>query len=310
MRTAVLLCCPGVALAVACAAAPEPAPPSGAAPRTLAASAHLAAAAAPGVVALDRDVALVCGAAVAATDHPDAAADCDVALVGPDGALAPMGRGGLLAAARLDDARLVLLTAERTLVVRDATDARVDAPERVIARDVADPRVAADGSRRVVFTQLPAGAEIAPDTTGTLVVLDLDRGTRRVVTSHPLDSAPFLVPGSDDVLFVSARTGLASLYLASPGRPARQLTNVGRRAISGPDDAAFVPVPGREVAWVPGARVAVYTATHGGASTVWQLDLDTGAATRLGAGRAPLVTPDGVVALGADGGAVTLGGAR
>jgi hypothetical protein len=238
---------PGLLLLAACAADPDPEPVARAAPAG--------------------DVGLVCGAPATATDHADAVPDCDATIGG-----VPLGRGQLLAAARLDRARLVLLTTDRALVVSDG-----GADERVIARDVADPRVATDGTRRVVFTQLPPGAEIAPDTTGTLVVLDLDRGTRRTVTSHPLDSSPFIVPGSDDVLFVSARTGLASLYVASPGRPARQLTNVGKRAV----DADFVPVPGRELTWIPGTRVAQFIATYDGVRTTWQIDVDTGRAARV-----------------------------
>ncbi|HVV86971.1 MAG TPA: hypothetical protein VHE35_28225, partial [Kofleriaceae bacterium] len=159
------------------------------------------------------------------------------------------------AAGRLDAHRLLLLTRERALVVR------AGAAETVVARDVADPRLAPD-RRAVAFTQLPPGGTIDPSTTGHLVVLDLERGTRRTVTDEPRASAPFLRPGSDDVLFVSARTGVASLWLAHPGAAPRQLTNVGAREV-GP---GFVPVPGRELVWLDG-RVAVYTATYGGRST-------------------------------------------
>lgn len=102
----------------------------------------------------------------------------------------------------------------RGLLLRGAMGSLVlrgpDGVERELARDVADPRFeTSDGRRRVAFTQLPPGRDIAPDTTGHLVVLDLDRGT---VSDHPLDSSPFIVPDSDDVLFVSGRTGIASLY--------------------------------------------------------------------------------------------------
>ena len=179
-------------------------------------------------------------------------------------------------AGRLGGAGLVLLEADRRLVVRGG-----DGVDREIARDVADPRVeSSDGRRRVVFTQLPPGREIAPDTTGHLVLLDLDRGTRRTVSDHPLDSSPFIVPGSDDVLFVSGRTGIASLYLARPGRAPRQLTNVGMRRL---DPDRFVPVPGRELEWIPGTRTAVFVARYGGEASRWQVDVDTGVATRLGA---------------------------
>jgi hypothetical protein len=179
---------------------------------------------------------------------------------------------------RLAGAGQVLLDEQRRLVVRGA-----DGVDREIARDAADARVeSSDGRRRVAFTQLPPGRAIAPDTTGHLVVLDLDRGTRRTVTDHPLDSSPFIVPGSDDVLFVSGRTGIASLWLASPGRAPRQLTNVGMRRL---DPASFVPVPGRELTWIAGTRRAVFVARYGGEATRWEIDVDTGAARRLGGAR-------------------------
>lgn len=241
-----------------------------------------AVAARPEVVTLDGDVALLCGPAAPATDHDDAAPDCDAAIVGAGGTLTELGRGGLLAAGRLDRSRLLLLTRERTLIVR------AGGRELELARDVADPRLAPD-RRAVAFTQLPAGAtSIDPTTTGRLVLLDLDRGTRRLVTEHPLDSSPFVRPGTDDVLFVSGRTGLASLFLARPGQPARQLTNVGAREV-GP---GFVPVPGRELVWLDGGRVAVYTATYGGVATLWALDVETAAAAPIGRGRWPRATDD------------------
>lgn len=207
-------------------------------------------------------VLLVCDEAPSGGDSADSVPDCDAALVGDDGVARGIGRGGLLAAMRLDDARLLLLTRDLRMLTR--TD---DGRETVIATAAADPRV--DGLR-VVYTQFPPGTtELRPGTTGRIVLLDLARGTRRVVTDHPMDSSPFLVPDSEDVLFVSARTGLASLWLAQPGQPARQLTNVGMRSV-GP---GFVPVPGRTLEFTPGTRQAVYEASYGGVKEVWSIDL-------------------------------------
>jgi hypothetical protein len=200
---------------------------------------------------LRRDVRLVCDPAPHPSDAPDAMPDCDAVLVDAAGGTRALGRGGLLAAERFDPDRLLLLTRDLRLVLRDG-----DGRERTLATAAADPRVADEGGR-VAYVELPAGTtELRPGVTGRLVLLDLRRGTRRVVADHPMDSTPFPVPGSDDVLFVSARTGVASLWLAAPGRPPEQLTNVGARAV-GP---GFVPVPERELAWVPGTRTAVYPA--------------------------------------------------
>jgi hypothetical protein len=250
---------------------------------TLAGDALVALAARADVAALDGDVALLCAPSAAASDAETPS--CDAAWVGAAGTLSRWGRGDLLAAARLDGNRIIALTRDRNLVL-----AAPGAEERVLATHVADPRVAPD-RRAVVFTEL-TGEEISPATTGRLVVLDLDRGTRKVVTDHPMDSSPFLRPGSDDVLFVSARTGIASLWLARPGARPRQLTNVGARTV----DGSFVPVPGRELVWLD-ARIAVFTATYDGVSTLWALDVDRGRAAPLGPGRWPQLHADSVVAV-------------
>lgn len=77
------------------------------------------------------------------------------------------------------------------------------------------------------------------------VVMSHASDLRLMARDHPLDSSPFVVPDSDEVLFVSGRTGVASLWLAAPGAPARPLTNRGLRQVS----AGFVPVPSRELSF-------------------------------------------------------------
>ncbi len=295
----------GVLLATvaSCATAPPPDDPAGRADRRsgLGEAALTAVAARPEVVAIDGDIALLCSEGAPGTDADDGQPDCDAARIGVDGALTELGRGGLIAAGRLDARRLLLLTRDRSLRLRtEATATEIE-----LARDVADPRLAPD-RRAVAFTQLPPGATIAPSTTGRLVVLDLDRGTRRLVTDHPLDSSPFIRPGSDDVVFVSGRTGVASLWLARPGAAPRQLTNRGAREV-GP---GFVPVPGRELVWLD-RDTAVYTATYAGVSTLWALDVARGAAAPIGAGRWPqrAAAGDRVVAIDGDGAAVTIAAA-
>ncbi|MBK9035147.1 MAG: hypothetical protein IPL61_28435 [Myxococcales bacterium] len=271
-----------VAGLVACATPPTTDPAdraSGGARAIVSASTWAALAADPTIAAVADDVALRCEPVDVGTDA--AAPRCDAVVIAPDGARAPLGRTDLLAALRLDARRLVLLTSAGELRVRS------DDGEQVIARDVRDPRVASD--RRVLaFTQyVPGGGPGAAP--GTLVALDLDRGARWLVTDDPLASSPFPVPGGEQVLYVSARTGLAALYLATPGQPPRQLTNVGHRTV----DAGFVPVPGRELAWLDGRR-AIFTATYGGVARLWALDLELGAAIDLGPGRRPRATAGGV----------------
>ncbi len=172
---------------------------------------------------------------------------------------------------------LLLLGCEvaEPVVMSHTSDLRLMARDRVIATGVVDPRPSEDGDR-VVFSELPPGAtEYQAGTPTRIVLMDLARGTRRVVSDHPLDSSPFVVPDSDEVLFVSGRTGVASLWLAAPGAPARQLTNRGLRQVS----AGFVPVPSRELSF--DGRRATFVATYGGVRETWRVDLDSGAAEVL-----------------------------
>ncbi len=213
------------------------------------------------------EVALVCDEAPAASDSMDATPDCDVAVGG-----AALRIGNLLAADRLAPGRLLLLRRDLTLVEHDEATGR----DEIIARAAADPRVAADG--RVLYTQLPDGTtELAPGTPGKIVLVDLAAGTRRTITDGRKDaSSPFLIPGADDVLFVSARTGVASLWIApGAGGAPRQLTNVGVTRVG----AGFVRVPGRTLAFE--GRHAIYPTSYGGVHERWSVDLDSGAAEVL-----------------------------
>lgn len=148
-----------------------------------------------------------------------------------------------------------------------------ETPHRAPVRNMADVR---HGDGRMLFTDLPPGAAIAPDTVGRLVMIDLATGDERVIDDDPTNSNPHVVPGSDDVLFVSSRGGFAALYLARPGHPPRRITNEGVRSIR---DPRWVAVPGRDVAFE--GRVAVFTARYGGVETRWRVDVDTGAAERV-----------------------------
>lgn len=227
----------------------------------------------PAVVAVDGDVALVCASRAEPGDA--APARCDAARMAVDGTRTLLGRDDLVAAARLDATRLVLTTIEGAVLVHGSDGSQV-----AIARHAADPRLTS--ARQVVaFTQYSADAPL-DHTRGKLVALDLDRGARWVIADDPLASSPAVSLDGRRAVYVSARTGLASLYVVEPGRPARQLTNVGKRTI----DASFVPVPGREWVWMDD-HVAVYTATYGGLSRLWVIDIDTGKAAALRTGRRP-----------------------
>lgn len=237
----------------------------------------------PGLQTLHRDVGLRC--------DPVATSDVDVprceALRIDERGTEALPLNDVVAAARLDADRILTLGSTLELALDDGRGGR-----EVLARGAIDPRVAGDG-RRVLYTQLSGAPDAyVPGMLGALVVHDTVDGTVRVVSDHPLDSQPFAIPGGDEVLFVSGRTALASLWRAVPGAPAVQVTNVGRTTV----DADFVPVPGRELVWLPGTRTAVFTA-HYGTPTLWALDVDSGRAWEVGPGRLPAPAEGGVIAV-------------
>jgi len=239
-----------------------------------------------GLASLHRDLALLCGDSPRPSDAGAVQPDCEAALVESDGSLRALNRRGLYAAQRLPGDRMLFLERNLSLFLRDPSGS-----EKRVAASVAEPRASEDGST-VVFTQYPPGTErLEPGLAGKLVGMGMGGGTPRVITEDPSASSPFPVPGTEEVIFLSARTGLASIWMASPGKPDRQLTNIGKTEV----DGEFTPVYGRELIWIPGSRKAVYTA-HYGSHTVWLLDVDTGKARKLGPGRLPAFQEDGTIA--------------
>ncbi len=102
---------------------------------------------------------------------------------------------------------------------------------------------------RLAFAARIDGPESAPFIT--------DLRTRQVVALADApgpDEVMGFSPDGDEVLLLSGRTGLASLFAVGIQRPtARQLTNVGLRPGPGLDRAAVTPAPEhrRDVAWAP-----------------------------------------------------------
>jgi len=235
------------------------------------------AAAAPGFALLHRDLALTCE-----PSPSDLLVGCALhrwTAAGPE----PVDVGPLFAAYRLDDTTTVAVDDElRLLRIDDTGDATV------LARGVMDLRVGDDG-QRVTYAQLDGEpAQLIPGTPATWMVHDLTTDTRRPLSDDPRDVAPFPMPGSHDLLYVSTRSSVASLWVRPAEGPPRQITNVGLTEV-GP---GFVPVPGRELVWLPDGVTAVFSA-HYGDKDLWAVDVSSGQALRLGPGRSPHFTADG-----------------
>lgn len=236
-----------------------------------------------GLAAWVGDVVTVCTQPPSSGDHDDPS-PCDVYRV-ERSQLAPLALGvEAQLALPADGGRVVVLATDGRLLHGSPGGAL-----RELSRWAAEPRVSEDG-RRVAYVALADGVtepELGAPT--QIVVHDLSADRRQVVVRDPLASAPFPVPGSDDVLYVSASTSTASLWRASPGGTPRQLTNVGMDR----PEQGFVPVPERQLVWL-GSSEVVYTA-HYEDDRLYRVDIASGEAEELGPGAWPRANPDGSV---------------
>jgi hypothetical protein len=238
-----------------------------------------------GLTAWVGDVVTVCdGPPAAGDDHP--VAPCSVFRVAR-GELTPIvlpeGVEAQLALPAFDGRLVVLTTDDRLLFGAPA------GPLAEIAGWAAEPRVSEDG-RHVAYAILADGFDEPELGVPTQLVLhDLGADRREVVSTDAEASAPFPIPGSRDLLYVSTRSGAASLYRASPGGEPTQLTNVGMERV----EQGFVPVPARQLAWL-GTGEAIFTAEYED-DRVWRLDLAASVAEELGPGAWPRANADGSV---------------
>ena len=233
----------------------------------------------PGLAHWDRDVLTSCPDSAAL----DAGASCTVSeLVGTTTRAVEIADVRL--ALRASAERMVVLKTSGALVLR-----AVDGAETLIAAWAVDPSVAADGVRVAFVT-----VAIAEPGTATRVVLhDLRDGSVRIIADDPDASSPFVVPDSDDVVYISSRSGLASIWRGN-GEYEIQVTNVDLES----GDQGVLPTFGSNVLWVPGVRVLAFTAStpdRTTESTIWKYDVALGVVEPLGPGAWPQIAPDGTV---------------
>ena len=244
-----------------------------------------------GEVRLEAGIASVCApidvdAAIdaAGVEAEGPAEACSHQRVGSGGALEPLDLPGVRTALATPDGGLVLSMQDGRLVSRGA-----DGVERELAAWAGDPSLF---GRRLAYVAAPAGALIEEDGpaigTPLEVVLEELGGRREVLTTDPDAATPFALPDGSGVIFVSTRTGIASIFRADRDGT-RQLTNLGAED-TGQD---FVPIPTGTLAWVPGSLRAVYAAEYDDAR-VWMLDAASGEAEELGPGRLPEIDGDAV----------------
>ena len=234
------------------------------------------------------DLATLC----AAPAEDDELVACRAARTTASGAMIDLAIGAPRRALPASGGRLVLLLDDERLVLA-ASDGTI---ERELAAWASDPWVSVDGAR-VAWVGLPDGAEPVFELGAPTVIAaqDIDAPARTVLTDDALASTPRPIPGSDDVLYVSASTGLASFWIAGPGAAPRQLTNLDLTEV----EPSFVPVADRQLTWSGSALFYAVpdddVPEDRGASRIWRVDVTSGDAIEVGPGAWPRARPDGSV---------------
>jgi hypothetical protein len=238
----------------------------------------------PSLAAWHRDVVTFCEDGRLPGDAHGDLPPCRVAVI-EDGRLRMTTTPAARAAFRLASGGLLVHTVDGALVRIERGGERSTVAPRALA-----PAASDDGTRVAYLEPLPSvdadGQPVAADDEDapTRVVLwDARSGRTRVASEDRHASAAYPIPGSDDVLLVSTRTGLASIWRAAVRGGEVQLTNVGQEDV-GQDT---VPVPdGTDAFFVDGAARLVF-GVPGDDATVWSVVLATGEAEALGPGAWP-----------------------
>ena len=209
------------------------------------------------------DVAVVCPPTLQRTDAAEA---CEVFFIDARGVATPLGFKALSAQLLPGPHREVLLwtAALELLKLRDGRT-------EVLARGVLEPRLAADGKA--------IGVAIAP-------------GLTQLVPGF--DACPFVLTGSE-LRRLAGPCEAQAPFLSSSGT-ALWISTSGGQAHPVVDGVSLpaMPVPGRELVWLDGHR-ALFTARYD-TDTLWVLDVKSGAAQQLGAGREPALVAGRVLA--------------
>jgi hypothetical protein len=221
-------------------------------------------------------------------DGSEEGVSCQAAKPSDDG-VAPIALGDVapLRVLPASGDRFVVLGADSRLTIVGADGGE----ERELASWATDPWVSDDGSR-VAWIGLPEGVDAWDFGVPTVVVAqDLDASSPTVLAEDELASTPRPIPGSADVLYVSAQTGLASFWVAGPSRTPTQLTNVGLTEIG----QETVPIADRELAWSDGSLF--YSVPNDVGGRLWRLDIASAEAREVGPGQWPRAHAGTILAL-------------
>lgn len=143
-------------------------------------------------------------------DEPIDGSACSVSVVGADGHATSTTLLNVQGAQVLSDGRLLVWSFDGSLALRSGT-----MPAHTIADLVLDPWL--DASRnRIAYVAPAAGAtSLEPGDDRRVVIYDIGAQTQLEVLADSTASSPVAIPGTDDVLYVSAAGGTASIWRAT-----------------------------------------------------------------------------------------------
>jgi hypothetical protein len=144
------------------------------------------------------------------SDDPIDGSACSVSTIDGSGNATSTNLLNVRGAQVLGDGRILAWSFDGSLSIRGG-----DAPTRMLADVALDPWL--DAARnRVTFVAPPDGAtSLEPGADRRVVVLDLGSGTELEAIADATASSPVLVPGTDDVLYVSSAGGTAAIWRAT-----------------------------------------------------------------------------------------------
>lgn len=240
----------------------------------------------PGLVDWSGGVATACPSLEPSEVDPDGidGSSCRVWIADGSGELVETDIGDVRAAQGIGDGTIVAWGWDGSLTVHEPGRA-----SREIAAVAADPWIDYDDGTVAFIAPLPGYDTLEPGDDRRVMRIDLRSGEELDLVTDATASSPVPVPGSSDVLYVSAATGVAQIVLVGP-EEITPLTNVGLEEVG----MGFVPVYGRELVFTDGGHRLVFAADYE-IDTIWSLDLRTGDVEELGPGRFPALATDGTV---------------
>lgn len=149
------------------------------------------------------------GLVLDASDEPADGSVCTVSTIDAGGHAHATTFGGARGAQTLADGRVLVWGWDGSLAIRGA------GPSDTLADVALDPWLDASRNRIAFVAPAMGAASLEPGDDRRVVVLDLASGTELEVAADATAASPVIVPGTDDVLYVSSATGTTAIFRAT-----------------------------------------------------------------------------------------------